>query len=161
MFAFSVEFCLLCMILCLGWLLCCSAWRQVTKGVRRSRQKIEEVKRRKPAREKRQANFVVEKAAADKRDVTIKAEKLKQKAGMGSVMTPIEEGSRWPRAKSWVGWLAGRPRTKMEKDVKQDAMEMKENPRRVRIDSDTEVDDPVVAVEEESGPGSQQPWSPI
>ena len=153
---------MLCVILCLGWLLCCGAWRQASKRVRHSRQKIEEVKkRRREKREKGEVNMDVEKAAADKRDVTVKAEKLKEKDGMESAATPIEKDLRWARAKSWLDKLVWRPRMKMEKDVEQDAMEMKETQMGVRFDSDTEVDDPVVSVEEESRPGAQQLWSPI
>ena len=103
----------------------------------------------------------VEKAAADKRDVTVKAAKLKEKDGMKSAATPIEKGSRWAWAKSWFNKLVWRPRVKMEKDVEQDAMKMKETQMGVRINSDTEVDDPVASIEEESRPGSQQLWSPI
>lgn len=158
------------LLLCLGWLLCGGACKQASKGVRLSRRKIEEVKRgkleevkrgKREKREKKQAELDVGKAGADKRDVTSKAKKLRQKNGMESVKTPIEKDSRCARAKSWLGRLVWRPRMKMEKDLEQDVMEMKETQKRVRTDSDTEIDDPVVAVEEETGPGSRQPWSPI
>lgn len=162
MFAFLAGFFLLCVVLCLGWLLCCGACRQASKGIRRSRQQIVEVKkRRRERRDQRQVEADIERAAADKRDDATKAEKLKQKDGMERVTTPTEKDSRWVRVKSWFGGLVWRPRMNTGKDLEQDGMEMKKKQKTVQIDSETEVDEPVVVVQEGPGGGSMQTWSPI
>lgn len=162
MFAIFVGSCLLFGVLCLGWLLCCCAFRQASKGIRRSRQKIVEIKkRRRERRDQRQVEADIERAAPDKRDDATKTGKLRQKDGMEGETTPIEKDSRWARVKSWFGGLVWRPRMKPEKDLEQDGMEMKETQKTIQIDSDAEDDETVVVVQEGPGGGSVQTWSPI
>lgn len=89
---------------------------QTSKGIRRGRQKIEEVKKLTgERREQKKADLDVEKAAAERCDEAAKAKKLEQKYGMASVMTLVEKDSRWTRAKSWVGRLVWRPKLETEK----------------------------------------------
>lgn len=159
--AFFLGFALLCVLLCLGWLLLCGALRHVSKGVKWYRQKVEGVKkRRRERREQMQADLDVERAAANKHNETIKATELEQKDEVNSVTAPVEKDSRWVKIKSWFGGLVWRLSSNTE-DLEQDGMEMKEAQKKVQVDSNTEDDEPVIVVQEGLGVRSVQTWSPI